>query len=114
MLAVATDQSQLDANYAMLVSTLDETTDLLERVGEEFWLSWSRLCMDELQRGDAYGLDRLLGAYGGMGSFNDLVISPLNGHQVNAQELTSVNERLVHLRSRSWELARWIRHSLAQ
>jgi uncharacterized protein DUF6966 len=38
-----------------------------------------------------------------MGSFNDLVIHPLNGHSVAAQEVGPVNEELDRLRSVMYE-----------
>lgn len=48
---------------------------------------------------DAHGLRRLLGGYGGMGGFNDLVIHPLNGHAVREADVGRVNTLLDTLRS---------------
>ena len=53
----------------------------------------------ELLSHDAHGLKRLLSAYGGMGSFNDLVIHPVNGHCVAKDEVDRVNHSLAELRS---------------
>ena len=112
VLTVAGNQSRFDDQYAELMSTLDEVTGLLRDVGEESWLSWLRLRMAEMKCRDISGLDRLLRSYGGMGSFNDLVIHPINGHRIDADDLNAVNDRLVQLRQRCWELARDIRHLL--
>jgi hypothetical protein len=35
-----------------------------------------------------------------MGSLNDLIISPANGHRVDAKKVDQVNRRLDQLRSR--------------
>jgi hypothetical protein len=43
-----------------------------------------------IRAGDAYGLDHLLQAFGGMGSINDLVIHPVNGHRVDESDFRGV------------------------
>jgi hypothetical protein len=55
--------------------------------------------------GDVNGLSHILRAYGGMGSLNDLVIHPLNGHDLPAQDIEGVNSRLSVLRSRLYGAA---------
>jgi hypothetical protein len=67
--------------------------------------------LSELAAHDAHGLDRLLSAYGGMGSFNDLVITPLNGHNVSAGDVDRVNRELSRLRSEMYDDAAALRRT---
>jgi len=39
------------------------------------WAAWMADCADEVERSDVNGLRRFYGAFGGMGSFNDIGIS---------------------------------------
>lgn len=49
----------------------------------------------------------MLGAFGGMGSLNDLYVCSENGHKVSAaSELVAVNEKLQYVTSEIWQLAR--------
>lgn len=73
---------------------LTQTVALLERIGEEHWAAWLRSDLAHLQRGDAYGLDHLLSAYGGMGSLNDLTVTPANGHPFNETEAAALDAEL--------------------
>lgn len=56
-----------------LIRTLDELIDLLGEENETHWAAWMRRASRELKAGDYHGIERLLAASGGMGSFNDLV-----------------------------------------
>jgi hypothetical protein len=78
-----------------LLETLDEIIQLLESDGERHWSRWMRQSRERLQNSDFLEIEHLLSAYGGMGSFNDLVIcqSYENG------------DRLNELRDKAWELA---------
>ena len=40
------------------------------------------------------GIDHYKGAFGGMGSINDLVLHPINGHTIKETEINSANEKL--------------------
>ena len=75
--------------YGRLLSTLDETAALLRDNGGGHWAVWALTARSEILAGDALGLQRVLGTYGGMGSFNDLVLNA-PGH---------VNDRLSQLRT---------------
>lgn len=54
------------------------------------------------------------GAYGGMGSFNDLILCSANGHNVPEETDREVNDRLDFLRSRLYELACEVRRTAAK
>jgi hypothetical protein len=90
---------------AELCERLRETSALLKRSGEFHWSAWLDASLDRIENHDLSGVDHLLGAYGGMGSFNDLILTYVNGHTVPDVEVRSVNDRLDVLRSAMHELA---------
>jgi len=63
----------LDVRLEQLASELGELRELL-RERDRFWFTWMDRAVAEIKQADTHGLDRLLAAYGGMGSFNDLVL----------------------------------------
>lgn len=89
--------SEIDAVDA-LIQALDGACRLLENVGEDFWGDKLQMGRKRVAEGDAYALRQLEGTFGGMGSFNDLVIHPINGHDVEPHEVDHVNRRLDVLR----------------
>lgn len=93
------DPHEADERYARIMANVAAARDLLQRVGEEQWGGWLATVHAELGSLDAHGLTRLLSAYGGMGSFNDLVIHPVNGHSVPKEEVDLVNRSVAELRS---------------
>jgi hypothetical protein len=76
-----------------LIETLSALINLLEKEGETYWSEWVAEAKARLENLDYSGITHLLRAYGGMGSFNDLTVSP--EHQ----------SRLEMLRTQAWELA---------
>jgi hypothetical protein len=92
-----------------LESDLSELVALLEAHGEEYWADWLSRDLRTIKAGDAHRLDPLLGAFGGMGSLNDLVVHPMNGHRVDNSEVDAVNSRLDILRGRIWTEATSLR-----
>jgi hypothetical protein len=86
------------------VKTLDEMASLLVTHGEARWSAWLDSARSRIRAGDLSGVTHLLFAYGGMGSFNDLVLHPSNGHAVGAGDIDQVNATLSALRSRAWNL----------
>jgi hypothetical protein len=76
---------------------------LLEHSGEARWLKWAR---DHLKTTLVSGLSpTVLDAYGGMGSFNDLILDPANGHALEQQEVPWANRLLAVLGERIYQLA---------
>jgi hypothetical protein len=94
---------------AELHRLLGETLDLLETHGEQSWSARLRLDRARLEAGDFEGITHLLSLYGGMGSFNDLVLHPWNGHSVPEGEIDAVNRELERLRGEMHTLAHEIR-----
>jgi uncharacterized protein DUF6966 len=99
------DASELEA-------TLEEIVELLLAHGEKHWRAWLARDLDLIRAGDLYGVEHLLSAYGGMGSFTDLFLCPENGHAIARSEVDSANDTLRHLSSKAWELARGVQRAV--
>jgi hypothetical protein len=93
----------------LLCDRLEEAASLLEEVEERPWAERLRGHARRIADGDYEGIERLSREFGGMGSFNDLVIHPYNGHRVSEADINPVNERLTALRSEVFSLVRFIR-----
>jgi uncharacterized protein DUF6966 len=76
---------------------------LLEHCGEARWLKWARGHLNTTRES---GLSpTLLDAYGGVGSFNDLILDPANGHALEQTEVPWANRLLAVLGERLYQLA---------
>ena len=89
---------QLEADLRDLIA-------LLDTYNEEHWSRWFGTSLRHIEAGDGYGLQHLLGAYGGMGSFNDLVIHPANGHPIDPRDVDAVNNQQRALGAAVWSRA---------
>ena len=96
-----------------LIAVLSELIELLERDSETHWSNWMRNAKSRIEASDYSGITHLLGAYGGMGSFNDLILgqSLQRGKIVWKDNQAELNEELSRLRSEAWELATYIKRS---
>ena len=61
----------------LLCDRLQETIMLLERVNEHYWADWLKVALSRIENDDFSGIPYLIAAYGGMGSFNDILIKRL-------------------------------------
>lgn len=77
-----TGSPEADVHRAALQRLLDDAIELLEEHHEQHWAAWLRVGQHQLSGDDPYGPDHLLRAFGGMGSFNDLLIPRQNGHRI--------------------------------
>jgi hypothetical protein len=87
----------MDSEIEDLRRKLREVMDLLSVSGERFWRDWLDSSLAHLERDPREGVEHLLKAYGGMGSFNDLVLEVAD-HQADA--------RFDRLRTELYQLAR--------
>jgi hypothetical protein len=94
-----------------LIERIKETVSLLEQVREEHWCNWMMKSLRYLENSDYYGIEHLRDAFGGMGSFNDLLISKDNGYPITDAEYGPINDRLDRLRDELYELADFIRRN---
>jgi hypothetical protein len=95
-----------------LVEALDQLVALLRRYEIKHWADWFARDRQLIASGDAYGATHILSAYGGMGSINDLMILPENGHPIARADVKDVNESLMQLSGRVSALARRIQRSV--
>jgi hypothetical protein len=63
-----------DAHYNALLKSLDEMVPLLRAGGEDFFADWLAQDREKIEAGKTSAVEHLLGAYGGMGSINDLFL----------------------------------------
>lgn len=92
-----------------LLTVLARISALLRDAGERHLATWVDTAAARIRSGDAPGLDTVLDAYGGMGSFNDLVLCEANGHDVARARPAAMNAELDELRTAAWTLAREVR-----
>lgn len=91
-----------------LIENLSETAALLRRCGEKHWSSWLERDAERLRRCDSEGIRHVLSAFGGMGSFNDLLLHPMNGDSIAESEVEALNKLLDERRGRIYSLAKQI------
>jgi len=73
-----------------LASELDEAVALLNKHGLAYWANWLLQDTALIRKGDFYGIEHLLSAYGGMGSINDLVLPERKDDARFSSLLTSI------------------------
>lgn len=100
---------ELGPKTRRLLGLLDRIATLLRDCDEAHWRQRVEADAALIRRGDIRGLDNFVGAFGGMGSFNDLVLCTQNGHRLAAERTSEVNEELDELRRSAHTLARAIR-----
>lgn len=88
-----------DGGVDCLIATLASMIELLRAADEAFWADWIERARNEIRRRDAHGLDRLVGAFGGMGSLNDVY-------------LERETARFDDLKSDAWVIAQELRAEL--
>ena len=105
----------MEEKRIQLIEALDELIDLLASDGETHWKKWMSGAKNRIERRDAGGLDRILSAYGGMGSFNDLVLgqSTVGGKFPLKPNANKLNESLSRLSTRIYELTQELRRATA-
>lgn len=95
-----------DADVEALLKQVESAIAILERAGgEAHWINWLRADHDRIRARDAYGLEHLLRAFGGMASFNDVVLHSVNGNRGTEEELRSANDLLTRCRSMIYQRA---------
>ncbi len=84
---------------------LEQQIQLLRSHGVDYWADWLEEALERCRRFDTYGLTRILGAYGGMGSLSDLIICVYNGHRIEREDEEEVNKRFMELHGQIYGLA---------
>lgn len=83
---------------------LQEVSDLMLSVGERRWGEWFRADSNRVRSLDFFGVEHALSAFGGMGSVNDLILHPMNGHNLHESDIENVNEKVRCLLRRIYAL----------
>ncbi|MEZ9426584.1 DUF6966 domain-containing protein [Vibrio lentus] len=78
-----------------LLEVLDKLIQMLDADGQIHWSDWMSKARKLILESDFGGVEKVLGAYGGMGSFNDTYL----------KNITKQNESFSNLQTRAWELA---------
>ena len=95
-----------------LLASFEQTVELLRRYSKDSWVKWLEEDRVKIAAGDSYGIDHLLSAVGGMGSLNDLVICPVNGDNIEQQDVARMNAELSAHRDEIWTIAGAIQRQL--
>ncbi|MEL3922040.1 hypothetical protein V1481_01605 [Aeromonas enteropelogenes] len=85
---------------------MNEAIELLQSVKEKHWSTWLAHDAALIEKRDLRGIEHLLSAFGGMGSLNDLVIHPINGHEVQDFAIDKANRKLQKILGEIWSLAK--------
>ncbi|HEY0994660.1 MAG TPA: hypothetical protein VGD77_01595 [Gemmatimonadaceae bacterium] len=88
-----------------LAACIESAAFLLRSCNENHWGSWLAKDAALIRASDFGGVEHFLNAFGGMGSINDLIISPINGHQVGSNEVDRANSELRSMLSKAYNLA---------
>jgi len=77
-----------------LILELESCASLLRSCSEIHWAKWLEKSIGHLKKGQFRGIEHFEGAFGGMGSINDLVLTPVNGHTLKESEVDTYNNRM--------------------
>jgi hypothetical protein len=96
-----------------LICVLDQLAAMLESDGDTHWSLWVRKARARLMDSDYSGIEYLQSAYGGMGSFNDLILgqSDENGVLCWKPGHVELNERFDELRNEAAKLVELIKRT---
>ncbi|WP_223437311.1 MULTISPECIES: DUF6966 domain-containing protein [unclassified Pseudomonas] len=96
-----------------LICILDQLAAMLESDGHTHWGLWMRKAKARLMSSDYSGIEYLQSAYGGMGSFNDLILGQSDDNGVLCWKPSHVelNERFDELRNEAAKLADFIKRN---
>lgn len=88
-----------------LIEKLTACEALLRSVGENFWADKIQDILNKIKEDIDYFylIEKIQSWYGGMGSFNDLLISKHNDHILNGRDENKINEDLTRLRNEIYQ-----------
>lgn len=92
---------------------IQKILSLLENHGEDIWAVEIRLLLKKW--GTPMGLGgalELFRWFGGLGSFSDVKISSMNGHDLKGQDEVEINSELRDLRSQLYELCEHLKRKM--
>ncbi|HOA07633.1 MAG TPA: hypothetical protein PK419_05125 [Spirochaetota bacterium] len=96
----------------ILIEKLETLTGYLEQCNVSPWSKYFRISLQMIINRDGEGINEILSYYGGMGSFNDLYISKLNGHSISEKDESKVNRTISDLSNEIYMLCSEIKREL--
>lgn len=96
---------EAEINRSMLCDVLADTEQFLHRYGVAHWPAKLADARNLIESDDFRGVDIIRSTFGGMGSFNDVYLHPINGHLIAEDKVASVNEQFQTLGSQIIKLA---------
>ena len=72
--------------------------EILKQYEFSQWEAWVRRDVSRIVDRDYRGIVSLLSAFGGTGSLSDVVVHPMNGHDIEADDIDRVNAELAEVR----------------
>ncbi|HHT11593.1 MAG TPA: hypothetical protein GX013_00265 [Propionibacterium sp.] len=110
-----TNDQDVEARTASFLAHAREVEAILKEAGEVKWLQWISRAIADVEASRVAGFELVLAGFrGGMGSFNDFVIHPLNGHTVTRDAVEQVNDRLMREASAAVADARFVTRALGR
>lgn len=97
-------------NVDMLIENVDELIRLMEKHNEKYWSEYFRKAIGMVKDRNFRGIELFLQSFGGMGSFNDLVITRINGHTIQKKDEEMVNKKMEELKAKIHKLSIEIKH----
>jgi len=88
-----------------LIETLNKLILFLNDADENNWINWAVDSKERIEQTDLTGVDNIIRAYSGMGSFNDLVIYQLNEDVENPDIHIEKTKELSEMKSLIFKLA---------
>lgn len=73
-------------------------SEILKKYEFAQWEAWVRRDVGRIVDGDYEGVVSLLTAFGGMGSLSDVLVHPMNGHDIEPGDIDRVNAELAEAR----------------
>ena len=101
----------MTSQYSELANRLNNLIAFLDKYNEKSWSKGFNALKEQVENGNREGVVSLTQMRGGMGSFYELVICRINGHDIQAEDEAKVNEELTQLTEDVFSLARQIRVS---
>src|SRR5947209_9885804 len=101
----------MTTQYLELTNRQSKLISVLDKYNEKSWSNFFTHVKEQVENGNRQGVISLTQMRGGMGSFYDLVICRVNGHNIGEQDEAKMNEELVQLAEDIFSFARQIRIS---
>ena len=102
---------KMTSTYSELANRLNKLISFLDKYNEKAWSKFFRDLEVQIENGNRQGVVLLTQMRGGMGSFYDLAICKINGHDTCEEDEAQINEELMELAEDVFSLARKIRIS---